>query len=314
MDRFAALTSFVAVVEHGGFAPAARRLGVAPSSLTRQLNALEEDLGTPLLNRSTRSLTLTEAGTHYYEDARRILEELELADRAVNELSGPPSGLLRVTIPVAFGRLHVATAIPMFLRRYPGMRLDARLTDTVVNLVEDRIDVAIRLGPLVSSNLVARKLAPHRRVICASRDYLGERGSPATPQDLAHHNCLLFDYLSGDSSWTFTRDGMTEKVAVSGNLRATNSEFLREAAVGGAGLILMPTWLVGDDIAAGRLLPVLEQWSTAPTGDQGAIWAIYQQNRRGSKRLTAFIDFLADHFGSPPYWDRYRDNVPTKLG
>jgi DNA-binding transcriptional LysR family regulator len=309
MDKLGALTGFIAVVEHGGFAPAARRLGVAPSSLTRQLNLLEESLGTRLMNRSTRSVTLTQAGTHYYEDARRILEELEDADRTVSELAGPPSGLLRVTMPPAFGRLHVAPAIPAYVRQFPGMRLDIQLTDTMVNLVEDRIDVAIRLGSLTSSNLIARKLAPHRRVICASPDYLAEHGAPAEPRDLSSHNCLLFDYPTGDTRWTLARDGKSEKVSVSGNLRATGSEFLREAAIGGAGLLLMPAWLVGNDIAAGGLVPVLEQWSPGPGGGEGAIWAVYLQNRRGSKKLASFLDFLAKHFGSPPYWDRYREGV-----
>ncbi|WP_459204224.1 LysR family transcriptional regulator (plasmid) [Ralstonia pseudosolanacearum] len=306
MDRFAALNALMAVVEHGGFAPAARRLGLAPSSLTRQLNALEDSLGTLLLNRSTRTVTLTEAGQQYYEDARSILDALENADRSVSELAGPPSGLLRISLPVAFGRLHVAPALPAFLRRFPGMRLDIQLSDTVANLVEERIDVAIRLGAPASQNLVARKLAPHRRVICASPDYLGEHGAPAQPADLAQHNCLLFDYATATSTWTLKRAGKTAKVQVSGNLHANGSELLREAAIGGAGLLLMPTWLVGEDMAAGRLVPVLEAWSPSLGSDgEGAIWAVYQQNRRGSKKLAAFLDFLAQHFGSPPYWERY---------
>ncbi|GLQ51825.1 LysR substrate-binding domain-containing protein [Dyella flava] len=305
MDRFGVLSAFVAVVEHGGFAPAARRLGVAPSSLTRQLNALEESLGTRLMNRSTRTVTLTEAGEQYYEDARRILEALESADRTVSESAGPPSGLLRVTMPVAFGGLHVAPALSAFLRQFPGMRLDIGLTDTVVNLVEDRIDVAIRLGSLASPNLIARQLAPHRRVICASPDYLEEHGIPKEPQDLAHHNCLLFDYLTGESTWTLVRDGKSVKVSVSGNLRANGSVLLREAAIGGAGLVLMPTWLVGQDIAAGRLVPVLEPWAPSLGAERGAIWAVYLPSRRGSKKVAVFLDFLIQHFGNPPYWDRH---------
>ncbi|MFC7286868.1 LysR family transcriptional regulator [Herminiimonas glaciei] len=306
MDRFAALSALVAVVEHGGFAPAARRLDLAPSSLTRQLNVLEESLGTILLNRSTRAVTLTEAGQRYYEDARRILEELENADRSASELAGPPSGLLRISLPAAFGRLHVAPALPLFLRQCPDMRLDIQLSDTIVNLVDDRIDVAIRLGSPASDNLVARKLAPHRRVICASHDYLGEHGVPTQPGELSGHNCLLFDYATVTSTWNLTRDGKTEKVSVSGNLRANGSELLREAAIGGAGLLLMPTWLVGEDIAAGRLVPVLEEWSPAVGADDGAIWAVYLQSRRGSKKLAAFLDFLVQHFGTPPYWERYK--------
>jgi DNA-binding transcriptional LysR family regulator len=223
----------------------------------------------------------------------------------VSELSGPPSGLLRVTMPVAFGRLHVAPALPTYLRRCPKMRIDIHLSDSLMNLVEDRIDVAIRLGPLTASSLIARKLAPHRRVICASADYLRDQGTPLGPRDLATHNCLLFDYQTADNSWTLARDGKREKVPVSGNLRATGSEVLREAAIGGAGLILMPTWLVGGDIAAGRLTPVLEQWSPSPGAEEGAISAVYQPNRRGSKKVASFVDFLVEHFGAPPYWDRY---------
>lgn len=303
MDKFAALSAFVAVVDHGGFAPAARRLGVAPSSLTRQINTLEEGLGTLLMNRSTRSVTLTDAGLRYLEDARRILDELENADRGVSERAGPPSGLLRVSMPVAFGRLHVGPALPLFLRRYPEMRLDISLSDAFANLVEERIDIAIRLGALNSSSLIARKLAPHRRVICASPDYIGEHGAPASPQDLAGHNCLLFDYLTGDATWTLAKNDARERISVSGNLRASGSELLREAAVGGAGLILMPTWLVGSDISEGRLVPILDGWSVSPGPEEGAIWALYLPNRRGSRKVSCFLDFLVEHFGSPPYWD-----------
>lgn len=305
MDRFAALSAFVAVVEQGGFAPAARRLGVAPSSLTRQLNALEEHLGARLMNRSTRSVTLTEEGSQYYEDARRILEELEGADRTVSEVSGPPAGLLRVAMPVAFGRLHVGPILPGFLREYPGIQLDIRLSDTVADLAMERIDVAIRLGPMASTELIARKLAPHCRVICASPDYFGQHGAPAKPSDLAQHNCLQFDYLNGSPTWILARDGKSEKVTVSGNLKANGSELLREVAIGGGGLLLMPTWLVGEDLAAGRLIRVLEDWTATPGASEGAIWAAYLPNRRGSKKLACFLDFMEKHFGSPPYWDRY---------
>lgn len=305
MDKFAALSAFLAVIEHGGFAPAARRLDVAPSSLTRQLNALEEHLGMLLLNRSTRTVTLTEAGEQYYEDARRILDELEDADRAVSESAGPPTGTLRISMPVAFGRLHLAPVIPKFLYQFPGMRLDVHLSDAVTNLVEERIDVAIRLGPPASQNLVARKLAPHRRVICTSQDYLGEHGTPTRPSDLEQHNCLLFDYATTVNTWTLSRGSESEKVAVAGNLRANGSELLREAAIGGAGVALLPTWLVGQDIAAGRLVPLLEAWTPSIGVDGGAIWAVYLQNRRGSKKLAALLDFLESHIGSPPYWERY---------
>jgi DNA-binding transcriptional LysR family regulator len=151
-------------------------------------------------------------------------------------------------------------------------------------------------------------------VICASPDYLSEHGRPVEPRELANHNCLLFDYLTGDTTWTLTRGGKSEKVSVSGNLRATGSELLREAAIGGIGLLLMPTWLVGNDIVAGRLVPVLEQWSPTPGAGEGAIWAVYLPNRRGSKKLACFLDFLAQHFGTPAYWDRYGQGEASRLG
>ena len=305
MDAFAALRAFVAVTEDGGFARAARRMGVATSSVTRQVDALEEDLGTLLLNRSTRSITLTEAGESYVEHAVRILADLESANLEVSETTGPPRGHMRVSLPVAFARLHVAPAIPEFLRAYPGIELDLSLTDNVVNLVEERLDLAVRIGSLESSSLIARKLTPHRRLVCASPDYLEEHGEPQSPADLSGHNCLTFSYVKGDRIWRFS--GRSEEtIRVSGNMRANNSEMLREAAIGGTGLILMPSWLVGADIEAGRLRAILTDWEANPGNASAAIHAVYLPNRRSSKKVRAFIDFLVARFGSPPYWDRVR--------
>lgn len=303
MDFFAACKGFVSVVEEGGFARAARGMGMATSSLTRQVNALEKHLGTQLLNRSTRSVTLTDAGASYFAQAVTILEDLEEANRSVSETDGPPRGLLRVSLPVAFARLHVAPAIPEFLKACPGIELDVFLSDGVVNLVEERVDVAVRIGGLASSSLVARKLAPHRRLVCASPDYLGEHGEPRIPSDLAKHDCLTFSYSKGDQHWKFGRPSGTETVRIRGRLRANNSEMLRTAAIDGAGIILMPSWLIGADLKAGRLRSLLTDWNSnaGETGD--GIYAVYLPNRRGSKKVRAFIDFLARRFGSPPYWD-----------
>lgn len=304
MDTFAALTAFVSVVDHGGFAKAARGMGLATSSLTRQVNALEDHLGTQLLNRSTRRVTLTDAGARYYEQATRILEDLEDANRSIGEVDGPPRGLLRISIPVAFGRLHLSQVISSFLKSCPDIELDLMMTDSVVNLVEDRVDLAIRIGKLEPSSLIAQKIAPHRRVVCASPDYLAEHGEPRRPADLARHSCLTFAYARGDQSWRLNSPSGQEEVRVRSNLRANNSELLLEAAVDGAGLILMPTWLVGRDIEAGRLRAVLTDWEASPAGPDTAIYAVYLPNRRGSKKVHAFIDFLIARIGSPPYWDK----------
>ncbi|WP_454726007.1 MULTISPECIES: LysR family transcriptional regulator [Cupriavidus] len=302
MDTFAALKAFVAVIEEGGFAPAGRRMGVATSSVTRQVDALEASLGTQLLNRSTRSVTLTSVGESYLEHAARILGDLENANLEVSEAAGQPRGLLRASLPVAFARLHIAPALPAFARLYPGIRLDLTMTDDVVDLVAQRLDLAIRLGGVDSPSLVARRMAPHRRLVCASPDYLARRGEPGTPADLAAHDCLTFPYARGSSIWHFSGRS-DEAVRVGGSLRANNSELLREAAIGGMGLILMPSWLVGADIEAGRLRAVLPGWE-AGLGAGAAIHAVYLPNRRASQKVRAFVDFFIERFGAPPYWDR----------
>ena len=309
MDRFVALQGFIAVVDHGGFAPAARRIGAAPSSLTRQVDALEQRLGVRLLNRSTRAVTLTGAGARYLHDARRILDELETAERSVKEDGDRPRGVLRISAPVAFARLHVAPLLPTFLRRYPELSVEIVATDSIVDLVEDNIDVAIRLGVLPPSSLIARKLAPHHRIVCASPDYLGERGTPTVPTDLVAHNCLVFDYQSGPEEWSFRRDDAEERVRVGGSLKARGSEILREAAIGGAGIILMPTWLVGDDVRAGRLVRILDDWTASRDAGEGGIAAVYLPSRRGSVKVRCFIDMLAAAIGSSPAWDAALDKV-----
>ena len=304
MDLFAALSAFVAVVEDGGFSGAARACGKATSSITRQVNALEAYLGTQLLNRSTRKVTLTSAGEDYYRSASRILGDLEEANRGISEADGAPRGLLRVSLPVAFARLHVAPFISEFMNACPNVEIELVLSDTVVNLVEERVDLAIRIGNLESSNLVARRIAPHRRIVCASPDYLAEHGEPRAPADLAGHACLGFAYAGGKRSWRFSGPSGEQEVPIRGNLRANNSELLREAAIGGSELILMPTWLVGADIEAGRLRAVLTDWQAGPGDTGGAIHAVYLPNRRGSRKVNAFVEFLIARFGSPPYWDR----------
>lgn len=310
MDVFAGIRAFIAVADRGGFARAAREAGVATSSIMRQVDALEEHLGSILLNRSTRSVTLTPAGEAYYGQAVCILSDLDDANRSVSERHGPPRGMLRVSLPVAFARLHVAPIVPDFMKSCPSIELDLLMTDSVVNLVEDRVDLAIRIGSLESSSLIARRLAPNRRMVCASPKYIRAHGEPRVPADLAKHNCLTFSYSTGDRTWRFSKRGRDEQVRVRGNLRANNSEILREAALAGLGLILMPTWLIGDDLGGGRLRPVLTEWQadvgrqTAAARQEGGIYALYLADRRASAKVHAFTEFLAKRFGSPPYWDR----------
>lgn len=310
MDMFAALRAFVAVVDHGGFAPAARQAGQAASSFTRHVDALEAALGVSLLNRSTRNVSLTTAGESYYPQATRLLAELEDANNRIREGDGPPRGLLRVSMPTSFARMHITPFLPRFMAEYPQVELDLLMSDAIANLVEQRIDVAIRLGALDSSSLVARRLAPHRRITCASPAYLARCGAPAEPRDLSAHACLTFAFADGERFWRFSQGQRVEQIRVTGPLRANQGETLKEAAMAGVGLVMLPTWLVGEEIAQGTLQPVLASWQAeigrpgVATPLEGGIHAVYLPDRKGSPKVRAFVDFLAARFGAPPYWDR----------
>ncbi|NKJ44474.1 LysR family transcriptional regulator [Novosphingobium sp. SG720] len=310
MDMFAALGAFVAVVDEGGFAPAARRAGQATSSFTRHVDALEAALGTRLLQRTTRQVRLTSAGEAYYPQARAILDQLAEANRATREGAGAARGLLRVSLPVTFARLHVTPWLPAFLAAHPDIALDVSVTDSVLDLAAQRIDVALRLGVLDSSSLIARRLAPQRRVVCASPAYLAAHGTPGSPADLESHACLTFAFADGERRWRLSRDGQHQWVRVTGPLRTNHADTIREGALAGVGLALLPTWLVGEEIAAGRLVAVLGGWQAdiarpgaLPLGDVG-IHAVTLPDRRGMAKVRLFVDFLAARFGTPPYWER----------
>ena len=305
MDQFAAMRAFVKVVETGGFSEASRQTLVAVSSVTRQVNALEAMLNTQLLNRSTRSVTLTAQGRKYYDRAVRILQDLEEANQGVIE-QDVPRGLVKVSVPVAFGRLHIAPIISDFFIQYPELKLDLRLSDGLSNLVEEDLDVVIRIGNLDRSggNLILRKIASHTRLVCGSARYFEQHGKPQHPEDLAEHNCLLFAYFMGYDIWKFKRDNEFYDVKVSGSLISSNSEVLRQVCLDGTGLILMPTWLIGEDIRKGSLQAVLTDCQVYPqTSIDMGIYALYLPSRRTSLRVKAFIDFLIKRFGNPPYWE-----------
>ncbi|WP_313034996.1 LysR family transcriptional regulator [Massilia alkalitolerans] len=296
MDRFAELKAFCLVAASGGFSPAARQMGVATSSVTRLVDALEARLGAVLLNRSTRSVTLTDTGRSYYEEARRVLEQLDAADDAVAGQGGDVKGVLRVAAPVSFATLHIAPILPELRARYPRLVLDLRLSDETARLVDESIDVAIRIGRIdPDSTLVARRLGSHRRLLCASPAYLASRGTPILPADLAHHDCLQ---LAERRVWRMRRpegDGEDEEIGIDAVLQANSAELLRQAALAGLGIAMLAHWLVRDDVAAGRLAPVLPAWEANPGPMDVALHALYQTNRRGSHKIRAFVDLLAAH-------------------
>jgi DNA-binding transcriptional LysR family regulator len=307
MDRLAAIEAFVRVAECGSFSKAAERLHSSKSVVSRHVGALEAELGARLLHRTTRALTLTEAGRSYLERATRILADLAEANASVGQLQAAPRGRLRVSAPMSFGVLHLAPALPDFLNRYPDVELDMIMNDRYVDLVDEGFDVAVRIGKLEDSSLVARKLAPMRRTVSAAPAYLEKRGTPQSPDDLRAHECLCYSNVGLSEEWRFVRpDGRPWPVEVHGRLHANNGDALRAAALGGCGLAVLPSFLVGRDFQSGALVSVLEKFMA----QDSAVYAVYPHARHLSPKVRAFVDFLAERFGPDPYWDRPEKDRP----
>ena len=300
MDIFAAMTAFARVAETRSFSEAARRLGTSKSVVSRQIMALEADLGARLFHRTTRSMTMTEAGEGYYERVSRILTEVDEANLSVTRLQAAPRGRLRVNAPMTFGIRHLAPAIPDFLALHPEVEIDMTMNDRFVDLIDEGYDVAVRIGRLTDSALVARKLAPLRRVVCASPAYLAARGVPLTPADLGTHDCLSYSNMTVADEWSFVGpDGKPMSVEVKGRLRVNNGDALRIAALRGLGLANQPSFIIGADLQAGTLVGVLTDYVI----QDGGIYAVYPHSRHLSPKVRAFVDFLAERFGPRPYWD-----------
>ena len=302
MDLFDRMSLLVEVVDAGSFSAAGRRWGLAASSVARSDGALEDDLGVRLVNRTTRKLSLTEAGRLYHERSRRILTEVEDAKLSVSQLEAAPRGTLRLSMPMVFGRLHVAPALADFLALHPALRIDLAMTDAFVDLVEEGVDLAIRIGELEDSSLIARRLAPNRRVLCASPAYLERHGIPTSPQDLSEHNCLMYKQRNR-SVWRLRDAGRIHEIRVSGSLLANNADALHTAALGGVGLTILPLWLVGPDIQRGALKIVLADHQVSPGALDTSIYAVFPHSRHLSAKVRACIDFLRQRIGPRPYWE-----------
>lgn len=281
-------------VDAKGFSAAARRLNLATSSITRALDGLEASLGTVLVNRSTRAITVTEAGAAYYQQARQILDAVEEADASIADRGEVPVGQLRVSLPVAFGRRCIAPYLGNWLATFPQLEVEVTLTDGIVDLVAERIDLSVRLGsPASYDDVVAREVGHFCRRVVASPEYLHRGGTPNEPADLVHYDCLRFSYGPRDQVWTFRQGEHQSAVPVTGHLRSNNTEVLREVILAGGGIALLPDWLVDDDIQSGRLVALFESWSVNPDQASSLISALYLPNQRGSRRIAAFLDFLA---------------------
>ena len=289
----------MAVVSRHGFARAAEALDTSPANVTRYIAELEAHLGTRLLNRHSRKLSLTESGEALYERARAILADVDEAEAASSSATVRPQGRLRINAPVSFGLLHLASRWPRFARRYPEVELDVSLIDRVVDVVDEGFDMAIRISRSGSSTHAARKLASSRNVVCASPGYLREHGTPHTPADLAQHACIVYTYVG--SEWHLQADdGKPHSVRVRGVMQVNNGDTARAAALDGLGVIWQPTFLVGPDLRAGRLVPLLPGYRV-PDID---VLAVYPSRRHLGAKVRAMIDFLAEEFSGVPPWDR----------
>lgn len=289
MDRFDAMRLFVRVVESGNFSTTAREFGIGQPAVSKRITALERHLGARLLNRNTVRVAPTELGTAYYQRCLRVLAELEDAEAVTEDPKLGPSGTLRLSAPVAFGRLHVVPRLQEFLHRHPRVRVDLLMSDSFVNLVEDGIDVAIRIGALGDSALVARRLGHSPRLTVATPGYFKAHGVPQHPNDLLQHNCIVYSFLATNNEWHFRGAEGEVAVRVNGNIRVNNSEAVRELVLGGAGIAVAPAWLIGRELATGKLRPVLQDFTPTPL----EIAAVYPSARHLAPKTRAFIDYIA---------------------
>ena len=300
MDRFEDLQAFVAVVETGSFTAAADRLDTAKSAVSRRISALEQRLGVQLLRRTTRQLKVTDSGQNFYQHSARILADLDEAEAALLQEHGELRGTLRVALPLAFGIRHMYEPIAAFNRLHPQLRFDLNLNDRRIDLVEEGIDVALRIGNLADSTLIARRLFEARTVVCGSPDYFVRHGTPLSPADLKDHQCLVYGNLANPTKWV-CRDAEGKKISVDiqAAMTASSGDFLSAAATQGLGIAVQPTFIAGESIGRGELVPVLTnyQWPVSTA------YAVYPPTRHLSRRARAFIDFLAEYFSGTPSWD-----------
>lgn len=309
MDRFENMNAFVRVVEAGSISAAADRMDVAKSVVSRRLKELEEHLGVELFHRTTRQMNLTDSGRAFYQQSVRILADILEAEHATSQFHGALKGNLKVAVPLSFGLMHLGPAITAFLQTHPDIEFDLDFNDRQVDLLAEGFDLAIRIASLPDSSLIARRLAPIQAVMCASPAYLERMGTPQTPEQLVKHRCLVYNLISNSDNWNVhDTAGQSIKTRIIPYLKASNGEFLRDAAVGGLGIVLLPAFIVYREIERGALVPILTGYHYT----QLAAYAIYPQTRHLSQRVRAFVDFLSQRFEGMPYWDLCLHNANNK--
>jgi DNA-binding transcriptional LysR family regulator len=293
------LRSFIEVVASGGFGRAAKRLGMSKSMVSRRISRMEADLGTPLLSRTTRGISPTEAGLELKERGERILAEVDEATEAVAHKGGGIAGRLRLSVPLSFGVRHVAPVLAEIAKKHPRLEMDVSYSDRLADLIGERFDAAIRIGSLKDSSLIARRIGPVRAILVASPDYLAKHGRPKTPDDLANHECLIYTG-SYDPNWVFRAGKRVISIRPQGRLRSDSGEAILQWAVEGLGIAFIPTFILSDDIGSGRLEVLLQEF---PLGE-GGIYVVRPPGNNVPGKVRVLIDTLVERFGGEPVWDR----------
>ncbi|MEH6447427.1 MAG: LysR family transcriptional regulator [Oleispira sp.] len=325
MESFNAIPIFIAVADNAGFSSAGRQLGISKSAVSKRITQLEDQLGARLFHRTTRKLSLTEAGERFYEYAAQANRSAQQAEDAVHELKGEPRGVLKIQLPMTLGQMHITPLIPLFLQRYPHLEIDLVMDDRHINLIEQGYDLAVRAGDMPDSNLIARPLAPLHSVVCASPEFLKAfeqqyQQALDQPQLLAKANCITYSYSSNADIWQFDRSGPnnskisdsnisssvankpSHKIKVSGNYRVNNSAALKQALIAGMGVGRLPTYIVGDAIKRGELVALFQNYKMPSK----SLYAVYPERQYLPTKVRAFLDFLIEKLGQDiPYWDEF---------
>jgi DNA-binding transcriptional LysR family regulator len=308
MDKLDAMNAFAKVVASGSYAEAARQLGLTRSAVSKAVMELEQILGARLLDRTTRRVTPTEAGLAYYERCVAVLAEIEETEIQLSRLHDEPKGVLRVNAPMSFGTLYLAAAVADFMANYADLKVELTLNDRFIDPIEEGVDVTVRIGAMTDSSMIARRIAPARRVLVATPGYLRRHGSPRAPDDLAAHRALAYGHTNTKQRWQLTQDGETISVPIESCLCSNNGEVLRAAALRGNGIAMLPTFIVGPDIRDGALRMVLPDLPPVEL----TIFALYAPNRYLAAKVRVFIDFLVARFGDTPAWDDVARNDSKK--
>lgn len=301
MDRIEAMRAFVTVVNEGTFTRAADRLDTSPQLVSKYVSQLETHLGVRLLNRTTRRIHLTEAGSQYFQRAQQVLSDIDDMENQLGDLQTEAQGLLRISAPVSFAIRHMAPLLSEFQRAHPAVGIDLQLNDRKVDIVEEGFDIALRIGRLKSSSLIAKRLAPVRLVLCASPAYLEQYGTPGKPEDLSGHRYLRYSYMNMDPGHSLQKWLQVNSRESTRGMISNNGDVLVEAAVAGIGIALQPTFIAGAAIREGKLKVVLPEHEPEPMG----LYAVYAHRQLLASKVRSFIDFIDGYFGDPPYWDRF---------